>query len=113
MLIQHIIPGDTVVLIGADRVMMNSWLVDLFSSKIKIHVCDIVVVIKTSAVNCGISSNILHYIFMKSHPRIFSEVVKLMGRLKCGIDIRLTTDWIHLLLLISNFSLLLYSFTDR
>ena len=62
------IGGDTGVSTGSDGVMMKTWLVDLFTAKIHSDNCDIIAIIGTSAVNCGISSNKFYYIFMQGHP---------------------------------------------
>ena len=73
------IDGDTVVITGLDGIMMKSWLVDLFGGKIRSDVCDVAVVVGTSAVNCGISSAHLYYIFCKGFPRTFIEFTQLLG----------------------------------
>ena len=83
--------------------MMKAWLVDLFADKIKSEQCDILAIVGTSTVNCGISSNNLYYIFVKGHPRSFLEIIQLLGRLKRGCGVRLMQDQIHILLLIPNF----------
>lgn len=62
------IASNTVVLTGGDGIMMKSWLVDLFADKITSESCDLLVIVGTSAVNCGTSSNNLYYIFVKGHP---------------------------------------------
>ena len=58
--------GDTVLLTGDDGVTMKTWLVDLFAAKIHSDSCDIIAIIGTSAVDCGISSNELYYILCKA-----------------------------------------------
>ena len=83
--------------------MLKSWLVDLFADKIKSDICDIIAIVGTSAVNCGISSNNLYYIFVKRHPRSFLELVQLLGRLKRGGGTRTMQDEIHILLSMPNF----------
>ena len=55
----------TVVITRSDGIMMTSWLFNLFGAKIRREVCDVAVVVGTSAVNCGISSSSLYYIFIK------------------------------------------------
>ena len=97
------IAGDTVVLTGGDGIMMKSWLVDLFADKITSENCDMLAIVGTSAVNCGISSNNLYYIFVKGHPRSFLELIKFLGRLKRGSGERKMQDKIHILLSIPNF----------
>jgi len=59
------IPGDAVVLTGGDGIMMKSWLVDLFADKMSSKECDIIAIVGTSAVNYGVSSNSLYYMFVK------------------------------------------------
>ena len=81
--------GDTVVLTGSDGIMMKSYPVDLFADKTSSVNCRIAVVVGTSAVNCGISSPKLYYIFGKGFLRSFNEMVQLMGRLKRGKGDRL------------------------
>ena len=66
------IQGDTVVLTRSDGIMMKGWLVDLFSGKIQNDVCDVAIVVGTSAVNCGISSSSLYYFCWKGCPRIYT-----------------------------------------
>ena len=78
------ITGDTFVLTWGDGLMMKSWLDDLFAGKIQIDNCDICAIIGTSAVIYDISINELYYIFVKGHPRLFLELVQLIGRLKSG-----------------------------
>ena len=79
------VDGDTVVLTGSDGIMMKTWLVDLFADKTTSVNCKIMVVVGTSAINCGISSPSLYYIFVKGFPRSICELIQLMGRLKRGI----------------------------
>lgn len=69
------VEGDTVVLTRDDGAMMKLWLIDLFARKIQSENYDICAIIGTSAVNCGISSNDLYYIFVKGHPRSFLELI--------------------------------------
>ena len=97
------ITGDTVSLTGGDGIMMKAWLVDLFADKLKSDSCDILAIVGTSAVNCGISSNNLYYIFVKGHPRSFLELIQLLGRLKRGCGVRLMQDQIHIMLSVPNF----------
>ena len=93
----------TVVITGSDDIMMKSWLFNLFGGKIRREVFDVAVVVGTSAVNCGISSSSLYYIFCKGFPRTFIEFVLVLGRLK-RTPIRLMQDRIHILLSISSFT---------
>ena len=101
--------GDTVVLTGSDGIMMKSWLVDLFADKTTSVNCNISVVVGTSAVNCGISSPALYYIFMKGYPRNICELVQLMGRLKRGSGDRIKQDQIHFMLSVPYFTSIYYS----
>ena len=71
--------------------------------KITSENCDMLAIVGTSAVNCGISSNNLYYIFVKGHPRSFLELIQLLGRLKRGGGERRIRDKIHTLLSIPNF----------
>ena len=98
------IPGDVVLLTGSDGIMMKSWLVNFFAGKTSSDNCNIVVVVGTSAVNCGISSSTLYYIFVKGFLQSINELVQLMGRLKRGKGERVKQDCIHPML-----SLLLFS----
>ena len=45
------------------------WIVDLFASKTTSEHYGIVAAIGTAAVNCGISNEGLHYIFVKAHTQ--------------------------------------------
>ena len=101
--------GDTVVLTGSDGIMMKTWLVDLFADKTNSINCKIIVVIGTSAINCGISSPALYYIFMKGFPRNICELIQLMGRLKRGSGERIKQDRIHLILSLPYFVSVYYS----
>ena len=89
------ITGDTVALTGGDGIMIKAWLVDLFADKIKSDHCDILAIFGTSAVDCGISSNNLYYIFVKGRPRSLLELIQILGRLKrglwCSVDARSNT----------------------
>ena len=76
---------------------MKTWLVDLFADKITSVNCKIMVVVGISAINCGISSPSLHYIFMKDFPRSICELIQFMGRLKCGSGEPMKQDQIHLI----------------
>ena len=98
MLREASVVGDTVVLTGSDGIMMKTWLVDLFADKTTSINCKIIVVIGTSAINCGISSPALYYIFMKGFPRNICELIQLMGRLKRGSGERKKQDRVHLIL---------------
>ena len=97
------IPGDVVVLTGSDGIMMKGWLVDLFSGKIASEICDVAIVVGTSAVNCGISSSSLYYVCWKGFPRTFIEFVQLLGRLKRN-NSRSMQDTIHIVLSLRYFS---------
>ena len=101
--------GDTVVLTGSDGVMMKSYLVDLFAGKTSSVNCRIAVVVGTSAVNCGISSPQLYYIFVKGFLRSLNELVQLMGRLKRGKGDRLKQDRIHVMLSLPHFCTMYYT----
>ena len=90
--------GYTVILTGANGIMIKSWLVDLFAGKIHSDKCDISSSIGTSAVNCGISSNKLYFIFVKGHPRSFQELIQLMGILKQRNGERTMKDKLHIFL---------------
>ena len=68
-----------------------------------------IVIVGTSAVNCGISSNSLYYIFVKGHPISFLELIQLMGILKRGSGKLLVQDQIHILLSIPNFIYIYHS----
>ena len=103
------ITGDVVVLTGSDGIMMKSWLVDLFAGKTSSDNCKIVVVVGTSAVNCGISSPTLYYICVKGFPRSLNELVQLMGRLKRGNGVRVKQDRIHLMLSLPLFSTMYFT----
>ena len=59
--------------------------------------------------NCGISSDLLYYIFVKGHPRSFLELIQLMGRLKRGNGKRVLQDQIHILLSIPTFVTIYHS----
>merc|ERR1740136_210339 len=96
-------PGDVVVLTGSDGIMMKAWLVDLFAGKITSVNCNVVVIVDTSAVNYGISSPTLYYIFVKGFLRSFNELVQLMGKLKRGNSERVKQDRIHLMLSLPHF----------
>jgi len=96
------IAGDTAAFTVGDGIMMKSWLVDFFADKITSENCDMLAIVGTSAVNCGISSNNLYYIFLKGHPRSFLELIQLLGRLKCGGE-RIVQDRILVLLSIPKF----------
>ena len=97
-IINETITGDTVLLTGDDVIMMKSWLIDLFSGKIHSDNCDISDIISNSAVNCGISSNKLYFIFVKGHPRSFQELIQLMGILKQRNGERTMKDKLHIFL---------------
>ena len=103
------IGGDTVLLTGGDGVIMKTWLVDLFAAKIHSDNCDIISIIGTSAINCGISSNKLYYIFMQGHPRSYLKLIQLMGRLKRGNGQQKIQDKLHIFLSLSIFVSVLYS----
>lgn len=101
--------GDDIVLTGPDGIMIKSWLVDLFAGKIISINCNMLVVVGTSAVNCGISSPTLYCIFMKDFPRNLCELVQLMGRTKRGSGDRVKQDMIHLILSLPYFILICLS----
>ena len=83
--------------------MIKLWVVDLFVEKITIDHFDVLAIVRTSTMNCGISSNNIYYIFVKGHPRSFLELIQLLGRLKRGCGVRLMQDQIQILLPIPNF----------
>lgn len=74
-----------------------------FADRITSKECDIIAVVGTSALNCCISSDLLYYIFVKSHPRTFVELIQLISRLKHGNGKCVLQDQIHILLSIPNF----------
>lgn len=88
---------------------MKSWLVDLFPGKTSSNNCRIFVVVGTSSVNCGISSPLLYYIFVKGPLRSFNELVQLRGRIKRGKSDRDKQDRIHLMLFLPHFSTMYFS----
>eukprot|EP00978_Attheya_sp_CCMP212_P030383 scaffold111497_cov63-Attheya_sp.AAC.1 len=94
---------DAVSLTGSDGIMMKSFLVDLFSSKISSDVCNLAIIAGTSAMNCGISSNLLHYIIHIGFPRPVSEMVQTLGRLCCGPLPQTCQDRIHYVLSLAFF----------
>lgn len=97
------ITGDTLSLTGGDGIRTQSRLVDLFTYKIAREHCDILAIFGTLAVDCGISSNYLYYIFVKSHPKSSLKLVQLFGRLKHGCGVSLMQDQIHILVSTTNF----------
>jgi hypothetical protein len=75
---------DAVSLTGNDGIMMKAFLVDIFSGKITSDVCDLAMIAGTSAMKCGISSNLLHYILHVGFPPRPSEMIQTLGRLCRG-----------------------------
>ena len=67
------------------------------------------VVVGTSAINCGISSPPLYYIFMKGFPCSICELIQLMRRLKRGSGERMKQDQIHLIVSLPYFVSVYYS----
>ena len=65
------VDDNTLVLTGSDGIMMTTWLVDLFSDRTTSVNCKIMLVVGTSAINCGISSPSLYYIFVTIFPAVF------------------------------------------
>lgn len=83
--------------------MTKTWLVDLFASKIESYNCDIIAIIVTSAINCGISNKQLYYTFVQGHPISFLELIQIMRRLKRGRGERKMKDKFHILLPLPTF----------
>lgn len=67
------------------------------------------VVVGTSAINCGISSSTLYYISVKGFPRSINELVQLMGRLKRSKGDRVKQDRIHHMLSLPLFSTMYFT----
>jgi hypothetical protein len=94
---------DAVSLTGSDGIMMKAFLVDIFSGKLTSDVCDLAMIAGTSAMNCGISSNFLHYILHVGFPRRPSEMIQTLGRLCRGPLPRARQDSIRYILSLSFF----------
>ena len=97
------VEANEVVFTGSYGIMMNFWFVDFFGNKTHSDHYDIAIVVESSAINCGISSPKLYYIFVKSFIRNFIEFIQLTGRLKRTI-ICLEQDQIHIWLSLPHFS---------
>jgi hypothetical protein len=98
--------SDTMSLTGGDGIMMKSFLVDLFAGKIESDVCKLSIIVGTSAMNCGISSKLLHFLLFIGFPRRMSELVQTLGRLFRGPPPRLQQDTIKWVLSLANFIIL-------
>jgi hypothetical protein len=86
--------------------MMKSFLVDIFAGKIESDVRKLSIIIGTSAMNCGISSKLLHFLLFIGFPRRMSELVQTLGRLFRGPPPRLQQDTIKWVLSLANFIIL-------
>ena len=63
---------------------MKSYLVDIFTNKVQNTSTNIVGLVGTESINCGISNNSLYYIVIKGPPWSCSEFFQLLGRLRRG-----------------------------
>jgi hypothetical protein len=78
MLASNSVDGDAIPLTGDSVLMMENWLVSLFSGFIESNVSDLRVLLATAGAKCGLSSPYLllavHYGFLPSLINVLQEL---------------------------------------
>jgi len=95
--------GDALTLIGGDGIMMKQYLIDMFSGRLDSELVKLVLLIGTSAVQCGVSANDLHFILALGWPRRMVELLQLLGRLMRTLLARTPPDAIHYVVSLQGF----------